>query len=225
VARRNKGGIQQASPVSDPTVARRIADFLERTETERLQLFRLHLQATVTRVSPLLLDLAAIEDLSLKDITALIYPPRDWPRRPFLDFSPIPLWKWLHKKAWRASSARREVLRFERMFANPGVIIRPFDDPRGKFAIRPCRTVLGFTADLGPCVLTGFGSTAVLKLDEQLPEIIMASLAGRTLGEVIDHPIFAGRDYEIRRAAIDPTDGTSVIAFRAKTVAYRGDWA
>lgn len=207
------------------SVASQIADFLERTEFERLQLFRLHLQATIRRASPLLLDLAALENISLNRITALIYPPRDWPRRPFFDFSPIPLWKWLHKNAWRAASTRREVLRFERMFANPGVIIRPFDDPRGKFAIRPCRTVLGFTADLGQCVLTGFGSTAVLKLDEQLPEIIAASLAGRTLGEVVDHPIFAGRDYVIRRVVIDPTDGTSVIAFRANTVAYKGDWA
>lgn len=216
-------------PVNAPTanassVALQIANFLERTELERLQLFRLHLQMTIRRVSPLLLDLAALERISLIDASALIYPPQDWPRRPFFDLSPIPIWRVLQKKAWRQASDRREAMRFERMFANPGVVIRKFDDPRGRFAIRPCRTVLGFTAGIGPCVLTAFGSTAVLKLADQLPETLMASMAGHTLGDVVDHSIFAGRDYTIRRVTLDPADDMPVIAFHAKTLAYRGAW-
>jgi hypothetical protein len=215
----------RAAQVAPASVARRIVDFLERLESERLLLFRLHLQATIRRTSPLLLDLAEFEGISLIEASSIIYPPQDWPRQPFFDSWRLPIWKTLHRRNSRPACARREAMRFERMFANPGAIIRPYDDPRGRFAIRPWRSVLGFTAALGPCVLTAFGSTAVLKLADQLPETVLASLIGRKLGLIVDHPIFAGREYSIRRVLLDPIDGMPVIAFHAKMVAYRGYWA
>jgi len=211
--------------ISAASVALEVASFLERTESERLRLFRLHLQTTITRVSPLLLDLAAFESISLSEATALIYPPQGWPGHPVSDFAPLPIWKLLQKKAWRQVSGRRDAVRFQRMFANPGVIIRTFNDPRGRFGIRPCRTVLGFTAGIGSCVLTAFGSTAILKLGEQLPASVLASIDGYRLGDVVDHPIFAGRAYLIHRAMLDPADAMPLIAFHAKTVAYWGNWA
>lgn len=206
------------------SVALRIAFFLARTEFERLQLFRLHLQTNVKRVSPLLLDLAAFEGVSLTSAAALMYPPQDWPARPLYDISPVSIWKSHLKKARRAAG-RREAMRFAHMFTNPGVIIRGFNDPRGKFGIRPCRTVLGFTAGMGPCELTAFSSTGILKLGQPLPETIIASILGYRLGDIVDHPIFANRDYFIRRIMPDPVDDMPVIAFHAKTVAYRGNWA
>lgn len=222
---RNDRDPRDTQDVTAASVALQIANFLGRTELERLQLFRLHLQTAITRVPPLLLDLAALEDISLTSATALVYPPQDWPGRPFSDFSPVPIWRSLQKKTWRQVSGRREAMRFERMFANPGVIIRKFNNPRGRFGIRPCRTVLGFSAGIGSSVLTAFGSTGILKLADQLPETLIASLEGYRLGDIVEHPIFAGRDYWIRRAMPDPVDDMPVIAFHAKTVAYRGIWA
>lgn len=218
---RDPGDTQNFSAAS---AALQIANFLARTELERLLLFRLHLQTTIRRVSPLLLDLAVRENISLTNASALIYPPQDWPGRPFFDVSPVPIWRMVQKNGWRQGTARRERVRFERMFANPGVIIRQFDDPRGRFGIRPCRSVLGFTAAMGSCVLTAFGSTGILKLGDQLPQTVMTSLKGHRLGDIVEHPIFAGRDYLIRRAMHDPADDMPVLAFHAKTIAYKGTW-
>lgn len=204
-------------------VALQIARFLERTESERLRLFRLHLQTSIKQVSPLLLDLAELESIPLIKAAGLIYPPADWPGRPFLDYPPT--WRSLQLRAWRHVWSRRAEAQFERMFASPGVIIRKFHDPRGRFGIRPCRTVLGFATGLGPCVLTAFSSTAILKLAQRLPETFTASLRGRCLGDIVDHPLFTGRHYRIRSATPDPVDDLTVITFHAKTVAYKGSWA
>jgi hypothetical protein len=209
---------------ADPAIALRIADFIVRTELERLELFRSHLQDTLRRISPLLVDLVAFENFVLKDALDLIYPPDNWPQRPLYHFP------WTNSRSsqrfghWLRASGSGDAWFFERKFANPGVVIRKASHPKGRFAIRPCGSVLGFAAAIGPCVLSAFGSTAILKLPDPLPETFMASLPGRRLNEIVEHPIFAKREYVIRGATADGSDGLPVLAFGARMISFEGPW-
>lgn len=229
--RLTRGGVMRlhtvartAFPVSAPAVAVGIAEFLVRTETERLNLFRMHLGATVTRVSPLLTVLAAIEGVSLRDAAALIHPPTDWPWRPlFDDPSALPR-RSQRRQDWLGRVGHRDVARFRRTFASPGVVIRDVDHARGRFAIRPVGKVLGFTASLGPCMLSAFGMSALLKFPYALPETLAAALPGRMLEQIVRHPIFAGCGYVVSRVQPDLSDGLPVITFRAPLVGFQMPW-
>lgn len=207
------------------TVAIGIADFLVRTETERVRLFRKHLEATVTRVSPLLPALAATEGLSLAGAVKLILPPEDWPWRPLFEFPPGLARRAQHYKVGPGSSAGAEIARFRRAFAKPGLILRDAGHERGRFAIRPVGAVLGFTAALGPCLLTAFGTSALLKLPYELPETLSLALPGRPLEQLIQHPIFEGRGYFVSRVQPCLSDRLPVVMFRAPLVGFRVPWA
>lgn len=203
-----------------PAVALSIADFLVRTEMERLRLLRLYLRATVRLASPLLLELAFMEQIRLEDAVALIHPPQDWPWRPLDDRQPPGLQRLLRRKGSLASVRRSEVQAFRRHFANPGVVVRDADHPRGRFAIRPHGAVLGFTADVGPCMLSAYGSSAMIKFPDPLPEALLAAMPGRPIGAIIDHPMFADPNFKIRRVQPDLADGLPVLLFRAPLVAF-----
>lgn len=204
-------------------MALRIADFLVRTEVERLALFRLHLRATVICISPLLLELALLEGIALTDAVALIHPPQDWPWRPLYD-PPAPARMFLQGKSLKRLQGSHDVARFRRAFENPGVVVRDADHPRGRFAIRPCGSILAFTAAIGPCLLSAFGSSAMLKLPGPLPATLMMAMAGRTIGGIIDHPALAAGDYTVRRVEPDLADGLPVIMFRAPPIAFEMPW-
>jgi len=208
------------SPVSREAVAIRIADFLVRTEKERLDLFRLHLHATVRSASPLLLDLATHQGIDLQRASGLVRPPRDWPWRPIEDHPSVPLSRSLQRKATLGGSTSAVSRAFEHAFAIPGVVIRGVAHPAGRFGIRPTAAVLGFTAAVGPCLLSAFGASATLKFGDPMPEALMLSMPGRPIDNVVHHPILEGRGYVIRRTFVDPIDGAPVIEFRARPVAF-----
>jgi hypothetical protein len=212
------------SAISASAVSLSVADFLVRTEIERLALFRLHLRTSVNRISPLLLELALMEGIALGDAVALMYPPQDWPWRPLYDDPPAPLRRSQQRRMFLGSKGLGETQRFRRTFAKPGVVIRDIDHPRGRFAVRPCNGVLGFTAAIGPCLLSGFGAAAMLKLPEPLPETLMMAMPGRRLGGIIDHPVFRDRAYRIVRVLPDLADGSPVLTFRVPLVPFELSW-
>ncbi len=211
-------------PVSPSAAAIRIADFLVRTETERLSLFRLHLQATVRRVSPLLIDLAVMEGVSLGGAVGLMYPPRDWPWRPLQDPPRAPTRRSLQRMGSLASQGAKDGGRFRRAFVNPGLVVRDVGHPRGCFGIRPCGDVMGFAASLGPCLLSAFGPSAMLKLPGRLPETLAMAMPGRMLDALVDHPAFAGRGYRVVRVETDPVDDLPILVFRAPLITFEMPW-
>lgn len=217
--------VRTAAPVvGAPAVALAIADFLVRTERERLRLFSEHLRSTVLQVSPLLLDFAAMEQVDLAAATALMQPPRDWPWRRLYD-PPNPVMRqWRARQLLLGQDAERGAGRFRRAFADPGVVIRSVDHPRGRFGIRPRGGVLGFAASLGPCRLSVFGDVAMIRLPEPLPETLVMAMPGRRLGDLIDHPLFRGREYKVRSVVTDPTDDLPVLTFRAGLVPVPMSW-
>ena len=207
-------------------VAVGIADFLVRTELERLRLFRLHLQATVDRISPLLVDLAAMEQIDLDRAFQLMLPPQDWPWRPLQPEIPPRVHHYQLRKGWAvAGTPPRNSARFRRSFANPGLVIRDVEHPRGRFAIRPCGRVMGFTAGIGQCLLSAFGNSAMLKLSERLPETLVTAMPGRPLDQLVDHPAFAGRGYRVVRVEPDLGDHMPVLIFRAPLVPLHMSWS
>jgi hypothetical protein len=209
---------------SAAAVSVRIADFLVRTETERLSLFRLHLQAQVRRVSPLLLDLAAMEGVSLSGAVGLMYPPQDWPWRPLYDAPTMLVRQSQRVKGWLGSPGTKDSGRFRRAFANPGVVIRDVEHPRGRFGIRPAGEVMAFTAAIGPCLLSAFGASAMLKLPEPLPETLLMSMPGRQLDRLVEHPAFVDRSYRVIRVQPDLSDGLPIITFRAPLIPFEMPW-
>lgn len=211
--------------VGEQAVAVRIADFLVRTEQERLLLFHMHLQATVDRVSPLLLDLAAMEGISLVGAVSLMYPPQDWPWRPLPSASTSLADRNRSSKGWPVARPRSDEAIFRRAFANPGVVVRDVAHPRGRFGIRPSGRVLGFTASIGPCVISSFGPLATLRLPEMLPETLMTAMPGRQLDQLVDHPAFRGRGYRVVRVTPDLGDGLPVLTFRTPLASLVTPWA
>ena len=217
------------SPLGPPTseasaVALRVANFLIQTEEERFRLFHLYLQATVRRVSPLLLDFVEMESMKLDDLALLIKPPENWPWRPMDDKALALARSYYWRKVWLRTASSRHAWQFKRTFINPGVIVREANHPNGRLAIRPCNAVLGFTAGVGPCILSVYSSSATLKLPDPVPEIVMASLPGMNLGSVVDHPIFTRRRYIIKNAEADPFDFGPLLTFSAQLTDFVGPW-
>lgn len=210
-------------PANAQAVRKAIEEYLSRTDSEREDLFRLYLNANVTLVTPLLLDLAALEGIALSKALSHVRPPRGWPQRPLLHRASKPFRhnpKSLRPPgpSWSAIQAWAEARSFRRTFIQPGVIIRDFIDPKGRFGIRPVGGMLGFTADIGECLLTAFGPTAELRLNDSFAETIMTSMVGRTLDQVVEHPIFMGKGYRILSVEADSFDGATTISFSADLV-------
>lgn len=209
-----------ASLVAAPAVAIRIADFLVRTEQERQALFQLHLKSAVDRIPSLLLDLAELERISLPATISLMRPPQQWPWLP-LAISQVGL-SLRHRMArgWPVLNPTIDASRFARAFGNPGIVVRDVLHPLGRFGIRPNGRVLGFTAAIGPCLVSSFGSLTALRLPEALPETLMTAMPGRQLDRLIDHPVLRGKDYRVIRVETDPRDGMPVIMFRVPLVHF-----
>lgn len=214
-------GSSASTPVvSASAVALAVVDFLIRTERERMRLFRDYLRSTVVQVSPLLLEFAAMEQVDLAAAIAPMRPPQDWPWRALYDPSAPVTRQWQARRFLLGHDARRRSSRFRRTFANPGVVIRSVDHPRGWLGVRPVGGVLGFAASLGPCLLCVFDTVAMIRLPEPLPESLVIAMPGRRLGELVEHPLFRGRDYIVNRVLVDPADDLPVLAFKVSLVPF-----
>lgn len=210
--------------VSAPAVALAIADFLANTERERQWLFQAHLRSTVIEVSPLLLELAALEQIDLTAATALMAPPQHWPWRLSGDTPNLSKQLWLSHRLLLGATTEVSSGRFRRAFTNPGVIVRGINHPRGRFGIRPNCGTLAFVADLGPCRLSVFSSIALIKLPEPLPETLTIAMSGRRLGDLIDHPLFRERECIVGHVLTDSYDGSPVLTFRVPLVPFELTW-
>ncbi|RXD04861.1 hypothetical protein EQZ23_06885 [Sphingomonas sp. UV9] len=208
------------APVDAVAIDGRIAEFIERVEAERTHLFLQHLHATVRRASPLLLGLAAMEGISIAAAVSQARPPESWPRTPLYDFPPNRLRVSQLRPIRRGSTNLHEERRFRRAFCDPGVIIRPVDDPLGGFAVRPFSGMLAFTAAIGPCLLSAFGTTATLTLREPLPETLAIAMPGRPLRKLIDHPLFTEYPCRVLRVDSDAQAGSSILSFRVPLVRF-----
>ena len=203
-----------------------IACFMVFEEHERLRLYRLHLQASVSRISPVALDLAAQGGFGIDQIARRLRVPKGWPWPGGV--APLSCgigvnWLSLGRKALRRSfvgSDRRFAARLDR----DGVLMRGCEDPAGELGFLVSGDELQAVARLGECILhTRRGSCSVL-LPRRLPETIQCALIGRPIGDMIGHPVLSGRRYRILSVQDRGTASGSVVVFATATRPLELPW-
>lgn len=193
-------------------VSSRIDDFLHRFAHEREALYRAWLRANVTYASPLLLDLVALEGLDLDEVIGAMKPPPGWPT--------LPAHSARHSMALKLAihlGPRRDRA-FHRATVRGGVRFRSPDDPGGAFGFWPARDAFCVRRDFEPCSLVVIGADARLRLPSGIPDTLLCAAPGRRLDEIVDHPLFIGRGYRVRRSHSEDANGGPALDFRCGLV-------
>lgn len=173
-----------------------IDQFMERTDHDRLVLYRMHLQAHVRSISPLTFALAEHFDVDLAGGAALMRPSPDWPRR-----APPPFGAMAH----RSHTALRHLSPRHRSV--PGMLQR-YALNRGFCHFGEGADMLFFDVDgrwlsmqgrIGKCAVCVVKGVAALTLPAGLPDTVITAMPGRPVDAIISHPALAGRDYRVRR--------------------------
>ena len=184
----------------EPRIQLAAAAFTAAEARKRRRMWRMHLQASVTRINRLALDVAVAPGIGPAEMAAMLEPPRDWPWA-MLDTGPVP-------SSWGIDDAigHAPASRMERHYGGGCV----WDIGSGVDGKAPCSPEeLRFRAD-GSCIevegrlgrgyLATSGETASLEIPDDLPVPVAAPLAGRTIDDLLGHQLFAGREYVIRSA-------------------------
>lgn len=195
------------------------ARFRARIADDRLELFRLRLQATVTVVTPLAGDLAESQGSSLDEVSALLRPM-------FFDFAPRT--HLIDERTGRAkvmpgTSARISGLRISRLIARRGVVLPALPGRADRLGFVPTNASLECAGWLDRCWVCTSRSLAHLLVPGELPDSAYASCLGRDIGEVVDHPTLAGRGYIVRRVVPLPNLG-AVFTFKVGLVPHCMPW-
>lgn len=196
--------------------------FASHTEEERLRLFRLHLQLTVSRVSPLAVDLLAYAGTSLAEASAGLVPPPTWPRallKAHDDGFDADPWSGGRRSVTVNGSSLRRAIRLAML--NPPR--RPIGTVGNDLSLMAVGDRIEVTAALAGCRLQTYGGMASLLLAQTLPETIVAAAPGRPIDALIAHPVFDGRGYPV----YDVRDGHGpghAVTFRTGMLPWRMPW-
>lgn len=177
-----------------------IRDFIIRTENERNELYQDMIRCTVSRTSPLLLDVIGDQEIDLDECISLMVPPTGWPVR----VNPQP-WSLAKEpllrdsQRGRAFGSTKEDLAFYTRFKHGGAVVRPPSHPDGRFGVRVSGSSLEACFDLGTARLVVGAGNARMRLPEGIPETVLAAAVGRRVNAVVGHRLFDDRDYVIER--------------------------
>lgn len=171
-----------------------IRDFMESSDRERLRLFRLYLQMTVTRVSPIVVDLAAFVGSDFATIAEDLAPPRSWPEllvvRGSADVRSGDASSGLPRMRLASSVLNAASLRSRR--------------PSGRRAANASLLVAAGTIDTRlvarGCAIRTRGEVADILLPTAVPDTVVAALPGRPIDVLLSHPLLDGRGYVVKRA-------------------------
>lgn len=184
-----------------------------RYQRARLALFREHLRATVEFVSPLAVDALAAEGLSVDEVVEGFIPPRDWPEVPLRlhdTFRPAGF------DFFGASSSRPKAVgrRFEmRHRSGAGIVVRGASDDDGGLGIRVSGDGIEVAILTSEYLLTTSAGKGRLQIAGGLPMTIGGAMTGRSVGEVVSHPLLDGRSYPVRRVTQSFGAGSALIVF------------
>ena len=182
--------------LSDPLVRAAAAKFIATQERARRNLFRMHLQASVTTMNRLAFEFASAAGDDAAAVARQLRPAAGWPWLA-MGSRPASTW-WIAAEALDHGFAADTARYYGSKTVAKGSVaqLRQSDDLRYR-AIGACLEVDG---RLGRGHLVTRGDIASLEILDDLPFTIIASMPGRTMGELIDHPLFNGRDYVIQSA-------------------------
>lgn len=216
--------IARASRSEDP-IAALVADDLEAAQdylrSERLRLFRRHLQLAVTRVSPLVL--AALPARVLLPVLERLVPPSSWPSAGLT--SPW-VWKFGIEAADLACQVPRQGMKGRRscsaLLRHGGVTVRLLGDPQGMLGVKVIGRQLELLAMDDDVLVATQGALVRIRLPMEVPETLRAGAAGLELDAVVRHPLTAGRGYEVRRMVA--LEGTTLVEAWTGCLPFRMPW-
>lgn len=199
---------------------------LVQTEVERIRLYRLKLQITVGRVSPLAVDLAAHAGFQLDVVSCRLRPPPSWP------------WSALTARGDRMANRRWRPIGTSTgikgmnasvpgawpRLAHGAALMLPASDRRGELAYVVSGNVLEAVTRMGDCILQTDQGIARVLLDDRLPETLVAALPGRSLDDLFDHPVLTGRGYVIERVRQPEPSAAHVVTFRTGLLPLSMPW-
>ena len=200
--------------------------FVDDTEAERLRLYRLHLQATVTRISPLTRDLATLATDGFEGVARGLRPSPSWPWRLVELRDDGSRHRYAHRfrdmvahhySEWPYSRSARAAIPTASSARDRG----PAENHRF-FAVGAQVEVAGM---VGACPLQTCGPLASIALPEPLPETIAVAVVGRTIDALVEHPALAGRGYVVESARRPSDGGGHIITFATNVVRCRMPWA
>ena len=203
---------------------RAVSRFLECSGRERMRLFRLHLQAHVSSISPLAIDLAAYCGLTLDAVAALLTPPARWPSA---DGTHVPTMRpqdWAFYDAAQFCYAHALTGANGRALRAGSLISNVRSDERAEVGYAAIGSLLEVVAQVGPCMLVTHAGAAVARIAGELPETLVRGLPGHHLDELVEHPVLSGRGYVIESVRTDPNGSSQVIRFRTGTLPHAMPW-
>lgn len=194
---------------------------------ERLRIFRMRLQAHIRSVSPLVRDLADARGIGLPGVVDLLRPypellrsasllPTGAPRlRPAAVHSVKrpKLHPWMRTSDMRVSYA----------VSRKGIVL---DAKSGSGD-------LGFMVHRGSLIAAGWlggswfhteGDRAHVVLQVDVPETLVAAAVGRSIGQIVSHAVFDGREYPITRAVCVEEAQAVAFTFHTGEIAYELPW-
>lgn len=177
-----------------------------------LHLRRLELQATVSRVSPVTIDLAAHGGFDLVDVARRLEVPVGWP----------PTRSSVARRLIPPASVSRwlSTVRVDRS----GVEMRGPGDPKGGLYFIPRRDVLETVALIGRSTLSTDGPRAFLSVAGAIPQSVLAAMPGMEIDRIVSHPVLNGRGYLVEEAFDSDLEGGVLVTFRTGTLPYEMPW-
>ncbi len=152
---------------------------------------------TLRQVTPLLVDVCALEGLDLDELSLRLRPQGEW-RRWLCGSTP-------HGNRRKASYSAGPVAVVATEFLYGGLILRRWNAVGGALGIRVSPQGLEIGAQLGSAHVRTLGGVADLTLGIELPETLKDALSGRPVDDLVDHGLFAARGYVVERVVDHPS--------------------
>lgn len=156
-----------------------------------LDCYRVVHARTLRQVTPLLLDICALEGIELDDLSLRLRPWGEW-RRWLCGSTP-------HGNRRKASYFAGPATAVATEFLYGGLILRRWNAVGGALGIRVSPHGLEVGAQLGSAHVRTLGGVADLTLGFELPETLKDGLSGRPVDDLVDHELFADRGYVVER--------------------------
>lgn len=193
-------------PIREPNcrVAPRVRTAAEKLVVEqdlaRGRLYRMHLQASVTTINRLALDVAATSGDGPLEVAAKLTPPFDWPWRALGRQSTPAAW-WAAMELVEHGPAPTAAAYYHASDRPAAAVQSGACQGADVLRFHARRSCIDVEGRLGPGFLFTRGACASLEIPDDLPRAVAAALPGRDVSDLVGHPLLDGRSYVIRSTA------------------------
>lgn len=172
-------------------VAQLVSRYRRRAASERLRLYRQHLQVSVTAATPLLQRVAEEPSVDVRAALHRLRPPHGWP-----DVPPLGSWTSVAQVLRHYDRHGATVDRHDR---SRSVALCEGRHPLGRLILHVVGARLELTSRIGDVVVKTDGEAIQIVLPFHLPDTIDEALAGRPLNCLVGHRWFKSEGWTIVR--------------------------